>query len=504
MARSARLRIRLNSASRRARTTNSGFGVTTRCRRPSAAYATQRWSAPLYVTSSTRTPRMSMDLLGKIQDRSATVSVIGLGYAGLPLALSFAEAGFRVLGVDLDADKVERLNRGDSYVQDVTPERLGALVRAERFRATTDYGALAGADTVTICVPTPLGPGHLPDLTFIEQAVEGLAPYLHREQLVVLESTTYPGTTEELVQPRLEAGGMRAGTDYYLGFAPERIDPGATSSQGFTLRTVPKLVAGATPRCRERVAALYGTIVDTTVPVSSLRTAEMAKLVENAFRMVNIGFANEVALMCDRLGTDVWEVIDAAATKPYGFLAHYPGPGLGGHCIPVDPYYLVWKLRTLDFPARFIELAGEVNRSMPHFVVNRVAAALDRRGQTLRGARVLVLGVTYKRDVADTRESPSLDVLSLLLERGAVVSYHDPYVPHLVLPDRERTPVPAAPGGAAAGGAEPADRNGRALSSVELSPALERADCVVVCTDHSVFDWDEVVDCARVVVDTRN
>jgi UDP-N-acetyl-D-glucosamine dehydrogenase len=472
-----------------------------------------------------------MDLLGKIQDRSATVSVIGLGYAGLPLALAFADAGFRVLGVDLDGEKVDRLNRGDSYVQDVTPERLGAHVRGGRFRATTDYGALGAADTVTICVPTPLGPGHLPDLSFIEQAVDGLAPQLHREQLVVLESTTYPGTTEELVQPRLEAGGMRAGTDYYLGFAPERIDPGATSSQGFTLKTVPKLVAGATPRCRERVAALYGTIVDTTVPVSSLRTAEMAKLVENAFRMVNIGFANEVALMCDRLGTDVWEVIDAAATKPYGFLAHYPGPGLGGHCIPVDPYYLVWKLRTLDFPARFIELAGEVNRSMPGFVVNRVASALERRGQTLRGARVLVLGVTYKRDVADVRESPALDVLSLLLERGAAAAYHDPYVPHLTLPAAPAAALPAgaavaihaAPAGVFAGaphsgrdGAFNGAHGGRgahggsngvagpALSSVDLVPALDRADCVVVCTDHSSYDWADVVARASLVVDTRN
>jgi len=462
-----------------------------------------------------------MDLLGKIQDRSATVSVIGLGYAGLPLALAFADAGFRVVGVDLDGARVERLNRGDSYVQDVTPERLSALVERGRFRATTDYGALRDADTVTICVPTPLGTGHLPDLSFIEQAVDGLAPHLHREQLVVLESTTYPGTTEELVQPRLEAGGMRAGTDYYLGFAPERIDPGATSSQGYTMRTVPKLVAGATPRCRERVAALYGSVVDTTVPVSSLRTAEMAKLVENAFRMVNIGFANEVALMCDRLGTDVWEVIDAAATKPYGFLAHYPGPGLGGHCIPVDPYYLVWKLRTLDFPARFIELAGEVNRSMPAFVVNRVASALERRGQTLRGARVLVLGVTYKRDVADVRESPALDVLSLLIERGAAAAYHDPFVPRLTLPIRTPAARPVATPAGAFGGAPPAERDGAGngasggyggghglagpeLSSVELEPALDRADCVVVCTDHSAYDWPDVVARAGLVVDTRN
>lgn len=429
-----------------------------------------------------------MDLLGKIQDRSAVVSVIGLGYAGLPLALAFCGAGFAVIGVDLDPSRVARLNRGESYVEDVPSERLAAAVAEGRFRATTDYADLATADTVTICVPTPVGPGHLPDLSYVEQAVDGLAPYLHREQLVVLESTTYPGTTDELLRPRLEAGGLRAGADFYLGFAPERIDPGATSSQGFTVATVPKLAAGATPRCRERVVALYRTFVDTVVPVSSLKTAEMAKLVENAFRMVNIGFANEVALMCDRLGTDVWEVIDAAATKPYGFLAHYPGPGLGGHCIPVDPYYLVWKLRTLDFPARFIELAGEVNRSMPGHVVNLVAEALERRGQTLRGARVLLLGLAYKRDVADTRESPSLDVLALLLERGAAVQVHDPHVSRLDPPERARKLVP----------------EGTTFRSVDLWPAVEGADCVVVCTDHSAYDWEALAGRARLVVDTRN
>jgi UDP-N-acetyl-D-glucosamine dehydrogenase len=458
-----------------------------------------------------------MDLHGKIQNRSALVSVIGLGYAGLPLAIAFVGAGFRVLGVDVDGERVARLNRGDSYVQDVPSARLAPLVREGRFRATADYAELAGADTVTICVPTPLGPGHLPDLSFIERAVDGLAPHLHREQLVVLESTTYPGTTDELVRPRLERGGLRAGEDFYLGFAPERIDPGATSSRGYTLATVPKLVAGATPACRERVAALYGTIVDTIVPVSSLKTAEMAKLVENAFRMVNIGFANEVALMCDQLGTDVWEVIDAAATKPYGFLPHYPGPGLGGHCIPVDPYYLSWKLKTLDFPARFIELAGEVNRAMPAFVVSRVEGALARRGRSLRGADVLVLGVTYKRDVADVRESPSLDVLALLAAGGARVRYHDPYVPSVILPV-PATPAPAlaeagavtATNGAVSSRWEPSGhgRAGRSdgldLRSVDLGWALDTADCVVVCTDHSAYDWDDVASRARLIVDTRN
>jgi UDP-N-acetyl-D-glucosamine dehydrogenase len=455
-----------------------------------------------------------MDLLSKLRDRTALVSVVGLGYAGLPLATAFAEAGFHVLGIDTDAAHVERLNHGESRVQDVPAARLHPLVAEGRLRATTDYAALAGADTVTICVPTPLGPGYLPDLSYIERAVEGLAPYVHREQLIVLESTTYPGTTEEVIQRRLEAGGLHAGQDFYLGFAPERIDPGATSSQGYTLANVPKLVAGATPRCREHVIALYETIVERVVPVSTLKAAEMAKLVENTFRMVNIAFANEVALMCDRLGLDVWEVIDAAATKPYGFMAHYPGPGLGGHCIPVDPYYLAWKLKTLGYTARFIELAGEINRAMPGFVVSRVAAALERRGRTLRDASVLVLGVTYKRDVADIRESPSLDIIELLLERGASVQYHDPYVPELALPSRERALAAAAAVLGMAGRERAAtaatldgpalDGQTRRLASVALEPALEAADCVVIATDHSSYDWEIIARRSRLIVDTRN
>ncbi|HEU5315654.1 MAG TPA: nucleotide sugar dehydrogenase, partial [Chloroflexota bacterium] len=384
----------------------------------------------------------SMDLLSKLRDRSATVAVVGLGYAGLPLALSFADAGFRVLGIDVDPERVRRLNAGQSHVEDVRPERLQAHIAAGRFRASADYADLAEADTATISVPTPLGPGHLPDLSFVERAVDGIAPVLRRgrgrEQLIVLESTTYPGTTDELVRPRLERGGLRAGEDFYLGFAPERIDPGGTTSGGLTFRQVPKLVAGATPRCLEVATALYAAIVDRVVPVSSLKTAEMAKLVENAFRMVNVGFANEVALWCDQLGLDVWEVIDAAATKPFGFMPHYPGPGLGGHCIPVDPYYLVWKLKTLDYPARFIELAGEINRAMPPFVVSKVQGALERHGRPLRGSRVLVLGAAYKRDVADVRESPSLDVIGLLVEHGALVEYHDPHVPSVTVRLSER------------------------------------------------------------------
>jgi UDP-N-acetyl-D-glucosamine dehydrogenase len=438
-----------------------------------------------------------MDLLAKLRERTAVVSVIGLGYAGLPLAMAFADAGFRVLGVDVNPHRVEELNRGESPVEDVTTERLRGHVAAGRFRASADYADLAGADTITISVPTPLGPGHLPDLSYIERAVDGLIPVLRAGQLVVLESTTYPGTTEELIQSRLEARGRRAGHDFFLGFAPERIDPGGTTSGGLTFADVPKLVAGATPRCLERVVALYESIVKKVVPVSSLKTAEMAKLVENAFRMVNIGFANEVALWCHELGLDVWEVIDAAATKPFGFMAHYPGPGLGGHCIPVDPYYLVWKLKTLDVPARFIELAGEVNRSMPAFVVAKAQAALERHGRPLRGSRVLVLGVTYKRDVADTRESPSLDVLSLLIEHGAEATFHDPHVPAVTVKLSERALAHAD--------GRPDDKEAvQRLERVELDPAVEEADCVVICTDHSAYDWETLAHRARLIVDTRN
>jgi UDP-N-acetyl-D-glucosamine dehydrogenase len=320
---------------------------------------------------------------------------------------------------------------------------------------------------------------------------------LRREQLIVLESTTYPGTTEELVRPRLERNGLRAGEDFFLGFAPERIDPGGTTSGGLTFRQVPKLVAGATPRCLERVVALYTAIVDHVVPVSSLKAAEMAKLVENAFRMVNVGFANEVALWCDQLGLDVWEVIDAAATKPFGFMPHYPGPGLGGHCIPVDPYYLVWKLKTLDYPARFIELAGEVNRAMPPFVISKIQAALERHGRPLRGSRVLVMGAAYKRDVADVRESPSLDVIELLVEHGALVEYHDPHVESLTvrLSERARAHAEELP---------PPKETAVRLESVDLWPAVAQADCVDICTDHSRFDWETLAIRARLIVDTRN
>ena len=441
--------------------------------------------------SGASSPSERTDLAERLRERRAHVAVIGLGFAGLPLAMAFAAVGHRVTGIDVDAVRVADLNAGRSHIADVPDAELVRHVTAGRFAATTDYAALAAVDSVTICVPTPLLPGQVPDLRFIESAVDGLAPYLHPGMLVVLESTTYPGTTEEIVQARVEARGLRTGTDVFVGFAPERIDPGSTSSPGLAVRSIPKLVGGATPTCLAHVQALYEPVVDRLVPVSSLRTAEMAKLVENSFRMVNIAFANEVALMCDRLGINVWEVIDAAATKPYGFLAHYPGPGLGGHCIPVDPYYLSWKMKTLNVPARFIELAGEINRAMPAHVVGKVATALEARGKTIRGARVLVLGVTYKRDVADVRESPSLDILGLLAARGANVAYHDPYVAELEVTVQ------------AAGSIDPRGPTVH-LSCEELATSVRSADCVIVATDHTSYDWDAIAREATLVVDTRN
>ena len=436
-------------------------------------------------------PSERTDLADRLRGRCAHVAIIGLGFAGLPLAIAFAAAGHRVTGIDVDGARVRDLNAGRSHIADVPDAELAGQVAAGRFVATTDYAALAQVDSVTICVPTPLLPGQVPDLRFIESAVDSLAPFLHPGMLVVLESTTYPGTTEEIVQTRVEARGLRTGIDVFIGFAPERIDPGSTSSPGLAVRSIPKLVGGATPLCLAHVQALYEPVVDRLVPVSSLRTAEMAKLVENSFRMVNIAFANEVALMCDRLGIDVWEVIDAAATKPYGFLAHYPGPGLGGHCIPVDPYYLSWKMKTLNVPARFIELAGEINRAMPAHVVGKVSTALEARGKTIRGANILVLGVTYKRDVADVRESPSLDILGLLAARGAHVGYHDPYVPELEVAVR------------AAGSIDPHGPTIR-LTCEDVVSSVRNADCVIVATDHTSYDWNVIAHDAKLIVDTRN
>ena len=418
-----------------------------------------------------------MDLLHKIQARQAVVGVVGLGYVGLPLAVTFCQAGFTVIGIDVDGRKVAALNRGESYIEDVPSEALAEL--APRLEATTDFGALARCDTVSICVPTPLRKTGDPDMSYIISAADQVARHLHPGMLVVLESTTYPGTTSEVVLPRLAGNGqgLQVGTDFNLCFSPERIDPGRAD---WTTRTTPKVIGGITEQCCALGCALYGAALDTVVPVSSTEAAEMVKLLENTFRAVNIAMANEVLLMCDRLGLDAWEIIEAAATKPFGFMKFTPGPGIGGHCIPIDPLYLSWRLKSLKFTARFIELADEVNSAMPRYWVRRVQDALNEQGIALKGSRVLVLGVTYKRDVSDLRESPALDILHLLREGGAQVSYHDPYVPSF-------------------------EADGMAMASVDdLEGALAAADCVLVVTDHSAYDWPRIVRETEVLVDTRN
>ncbi|HET8627694.1 MAG TPA: nucleotide sugar dehydrogenase [Thermomicrobiales bacterium] len=412
-----------------------------------------------------------------METRRATVGLVGLGYAGLPLAVAFAGAGFPVVGVDLRPDRIEVLRSGRSYIGDIPDATIAALVDAGRLRATDDHAVLADADAITICVPTPLSKTKAPDLSFIAGAIGALAPHLRPGQLVVLESTTYPGTTEEILRPAIEARGLVVGRDVFLAFAPERVNPG---DERFGTKNTPKLVGGVTPACRDLAVALYQTIVDEVVPVSSPVVAETAKLLENTYRAVNVALANEMALICERLGVDVWEVIAAAATKPFGFQPFYPGPGLGGHCIPVVPHYLAWKLKALGYEARFIALADEVNAAMPAHVVGLAQDALNDEGKALRGARVLVLGITYKPDVADTRESPSLEVLRLLRAKGADAAYHDPYIATLEL-------------------------GGEVVESIALDDAaLAEADCVVVATDHRAYDWARVARHARLIVDTRN
>lgn len=416
-------------------------------------------------------------LLEKIETRRARVGIVGLGYVGLPLAVSFAEAGFEVVGVDLDERKIGAIGRGESYIEDVPSEALGPLVRSGRLKASRDYADLADVDTISICVPTPLRKTKDPDISFIIYAADEIARYGATGKLIVLESTTYPGTTEEIILPRLVSNGDQVGREFFLAFSPERIDPGRTD---YTVHTTPKVIGGMTPACLEVSLALYGTVVERPVPVSSPAAAEMVKLLENTFRAVNIGLVNEVALMCDKLGLNVWEVVEAAATKPYGFMPFYPGPGLGGHCIPIDPIYLSWKLRTLNYTARFIELAAEVNSHMPDYVVSKVADALNEEAKAIKKSRVLVVGVAYKPNVSDLRESPALDVIHLLQTKGAEVRYHDPFVGTL-------------------------SHEGIKLESVELSEqALRDADCVVIVTHHEVIDWALVANEATLIVDTRN
>ncbi len=413
----------------------------------------------------------------RIDRHTAHLSVVGLGYVGLPLAVEFGKAGFKVTGIDTDEKRVRQLQRGVSYIPDVPTGDVEALVRSGHFQATTDFAALRRADAVNICVPTPLSKQRDPDVSFIVAATEQLAKYVHRGMLVVLESTSYPGTTEELILPRLQETGLTVGRDFFLAFSPERVDPG---NPRFNTRNIPKVVGGVTATCTEMAVRLYRQRLEHVLAVSSPQVAEMVKLLENTFRSVNIGLVNELALMCARLKIDVWEVIEAAATKPFGFMPFFPGPGLGGHCIPIDPFYLSWKARASGFEARFIELAGWVNGQMPDYVVGLVAESLNRAGRSIRGSRVLVLGVAYKADIDDTRESPSLDIMEKLRERGAVIEYTDPYVPAL-------------------------EFGGRRLSSTPLTPArFARFDCVVIATAHKAFPWDAILRHSRAIVDTRN
>ena len=416
-------------------------------------------------------------LLSKLADRSAVTAVIGLGYVGLPLAMEFCEAGFTVIGYDVSERVVAQLMQGVSHVQDVPSSQVAAHVKSGKFVATTDEAAIARADTVSIGVPTPLAKTRDPDMSYVIAAAEAVARQAHQGMLIVLESTTYPGTTRDVMQPRLEALGLVIGEDVFLAFSPERVDPGNPT---WHTKNTPKVLGGITPACTEVAAALYGTCIDRIVSVSSPEAAELTKLLENTFRSVNIGLVNEMAIICDRLGVDVWEVIEAAATKPFGFMKFTPGPGIGGHCIPLDPHYLAWKMRTLNYKTRFIDLASEINSAMPDVVVNKVSLALNDERKAVRGSRVLVLGVAYKKDIEDMRESPALDVIRLLEEHGAEVAYHDPHVPRYKEDGHER------------------------ISVALTDDVLARADAVVIVTDHSAVDYQRLVDKASLVVDTRN
>ena len=417
------------------------------------------------------------NLKGRIEGRKARIAVIGLGYVGLPLAVEFARSGFRVTGIDTEKKKIDRVNSGNSYIRDVPSEELLREVGAGRLEATGDFSRLLEMDCVSICVPTPLRKTRDPDVSSIVSAAKQIAKYLHRGELVVLESTTYPGTTDELILPMLEETGLKVGKDFFLGFSPERVDPG---NKKFMTKNIPKVVGGVTPKCSEVAVALYKCSMSSVVPVSSTKVAEMVKLLENTFRSVNIGLVNEIALMCDKMKIDVWEVIEAAASKPFGFMPFYPGPGLGGHCIPIDPFYLSWKAKLSGFEARFIELAGQVNSSMPYHVVNKVGEALNSVRKSVNGSSILLLGVAYKADVDDIRESPALDIYQMLTARGAEVSYCDPHIPEIKTDSFCTKAKPLT------------------------ADVLERADCVVITTAHSVFDYKLVASKAKLIFDSRN
>jgi len=415
-------------------------------------------------------------LIAKLNDKTAHVGVIGLGYVGLPLAVEFARAGFHVTGVDVNEHKVAQLNAAVSYIQDVPTSVLAPLVESGKLTATTDFAAIEKMDTVNIAVPTPLRKTKDPDMSFVVSASQQVAKYAHPGLLVILESTTYPGTTAELVLPMIERPGLKVGEDFFLCFSPERVDPGNPNFQTYN---IPKVVGGITPTCTKVAATFYGQALETVIPVGSTEVAEMVKLLENTFRMINIGLVNELAMMCDRMGINVWEVIEAAATKPFGFMPFYPGPGLGGHCIPIDPFYLSWKTKQAGIEARFIDLAGYINGQMPHFVVDKVQHALNDHSKPLKGSHVHVMGVAYKRDIDDVRESPALDIIHLLGKRGAKVTYSDPYVPAL-------------------------HTDGLNMESIDALAASSAADCVMIVTDHRTIDYGPIVANAKLIVDTRN
>jgi UDP-N-acetyl-D-glucosamine dehydrogenase len=434
----------------------------------------RKWSVTMSQTQTV--VETTAKLLGdKIRGRTARVGIIGLGYVGLPLAVEFAKAGYSVTGIDVSDEKTRSVNAGESYIGDIQSTTLAGLVNSGRLRATTDFSAVLELDTINICVPTPLRKTKDPDMSFIVSACQEIAKHFHPGTLVILESTTYPGTTDEVVLPMLQKSGLEVGKDFFLCFSPERVDPG---NPKFQTNNIPKVVGGVTEACTEIGRLFYAQALQTVVPVSSTQVAEMVKLLENTFRMINIGLANEIAMMCDRIGINVWEVIDAAATKPFGFMPFYPGPGLGGHCIPIDPFYLSWKTKQAGIEARFIELAGYINGQMPHFVVDKVQNALNDAGKPVRGSRIHIMGVAYKRDIDDMRESPALDVLLLLAKRGAKLSYSDPHVPALRL-------------------------DGLMLNA-SAEDGVADADCVVIITDHTAFDYDALVSRAKLIVDSRN
>ena len=420
-------------------------------------------------------------LIEKIQTHKARIGIVGLGYVGLPLVLRFGEEHFSVIGFDVDPVKVRKLNAGESYIRHIPAERLQSLLKENRFEATSDFRRLSEPDCIIICVPTPLTAKKDPDLQYIENTADAITKTLRKGQLISLESTTYPGTTEEILLERFRTTGLEVGKDYYLVFSPEREDPG---NPKFSTRTIPKVVGGITPDCLEVGRTLYGKVIDRVVPVSSTRAAELVKLLENIYRCVNIALVNELKVLTDRMNIDIWEVIDAASTKPFGFTSFYPGPGLGGHCIPIDPFYLSWKAKEYDFATRFILLAGEVNTSIPYYVVERIGKALNDQSKSIRGSKILVLGVAYKKDVDDVRESPALEIMEILQHSGAVLSYSDPYIPRL---HKMRA------------------YDFSNMSSLELTEDLLKSqDLVLITTDHTNIDYQRVVNHAPLVVDTRN